>query len=89
MSKYYIFKSPHGYTVGEGTTKASALEDAYGEKKYWSASTKRNIRDGWFEEKTKFEADEALGRDANKDVNLPAYFDEEMVGGNTGDPGVR
>tara|TARA_Y100000593_G_C4129938_1_gene246891 strand:+ start:33 stop:305 length:273 start_codon:yes stop_codon:yes gene_type:complete len=85
VKKYYIAKSPYGYTIGEGETKALALEDAYGPKKYWDRNTKRNIRDGWFEEKTKLEADEAVALDANKEPNLPGYYDEELVGGTTGD----
>jgi len=83
--KYYVAKSPYGFTIGEGETKTAAVEDAYGPKKYWDRGTKRNIRDGWVEEKTKFEAEEAVAADANREPNLPGYYDEELVGGPTGD----
>jgi len=88
LNKYYIAKSPYGYTIGEGKTKAAALEDAYGPKKYWDYSTKRNVRDGWFEEKTIIEAEKAVALDANKEPNLPNYYDEELVEGITGEPTI-
>jgi len=38
------YRAGHQCFLGSGTTKAAALEDAYGPKESWGNSTKRAIR---------------------------------------------